>query len=220
MSSTSKCKTRSKKRTPKFKLNAFVTQSYLREDVTDTSYAFLVFRITARTYDEDSKSYKYQITSVSDDQEFYWNWEADLRSWDMSMMILPDSEPETDPEEDPKDTGDAAMPETAKRKLRFSEQPEQAKKKRKKSKINPVDYLEEEARQNIIIICEDANSDIETKHEDREYYDDTHGCTIDQDWFGYYCHKCSGSREEYEGLCEYCDEPFKNFFKNTNVMCK
>lgn len=84
---------------------------------------------------------------------------------------------------------------------------------KKRCKKNPVDFLQKEARHNILTICED-DDDIE--HADRDYWDATNGITIDEDWFKLFCHKCGYDREIEEGICSACECAYVNFFAKNN----
>ena len=69
---------------------------------------------------------------------------------------------------------------------------------------NPIDYLTSEACENLCILCEDEDME--------EYYDETNGLPIDEDWFELFCHKCGYDRETEQGKCMACETDFINFF--------
>ena len=74
---------------------------------------------------------------------------------------------------------------------------------------NPIDYLAPEACGNLCLLCED-DSDVDDA--DLEYYDETNGLNIDEDWFELFCHKCGYDRETEQGRCMKCESEFINFF--------
>jgi len=71
---------------------------------------------------------------------------------------------------------------------------------------NPIDYLTSEACENLCILCEDDSDE-----ENPDYYDETNGLPIDEDWFELFCHKCGFDRE-IRGKCMACKTDFINFF--------
>ena len=82
--------------------------------------------------------------------------------------------------------------------------------KPKKVRKHPIDYLRSKARRELQILCED-DSDVE--YEDRDYYDETNGLHIDEEWFKQFCHKCGYDRDEERGRCMACKAKYINFFK-------
>ena len=78
-------------------------------------------------------------------------------------------------------------------------------KQKASDKKNPIEYLSEEALENLHICYDSCEEDI-------DYYDETNGLNIDEEWFDDFCHECGFDREEKRGVCMACGSSFKNFF--------
>jgi len=69
-------------------------------------------------------------------------------------------------------------------------------------------HITDKARGNLDVLCGDDDDE-----KDKDYYDETNGLPIDEEWFERFCHKCGFDRETEQGKCMACGSKYINFFK-------
>lgn len=78
---------------------------------------------------------------------------------------------------------------------------------------NPIEYITPKALAQLCITTDDDQDDPYA-----DWYDETNGLSIDEEWFEHFCHACGYDREDPDddckpGKCIDCNTEYINFFK-------